>query len=161
MRSRPYTEYLDKYYGGKKNHSFWREWTIERSLFAGSISYFLLRDVSIISISYQLETFMPDVGSCSGYTESSAYLWEFPRCFGLESIWKSKWSTISTFTRFKIITTLGEMFGLLCSQPTTTRFPKDMLGKWDNLLISMMQSPVLLSLLLVLYLEIDKRKFNG
>ena len=48
MRSRSFGDYLDKYYGGKKNNSFWREWTIERSFFAGGLSYFLLRDVQII-----------------------------------------------------------------------------------------------------------------
>ena len=45
---RSVSEYLDKYVGGKKNHTFWREWTVERSLLTGAFSYFLLRDVSVI-----------------------------------------------------------------------------------------------------------------
>ena len=47
FNSRNYGEYLEKYYGGKKNNSFWREWTIERSVLAGCLSYFLLRDVRV------------------------------------------------------------------------------------------------------------------
>jgi hypothetical protein len=45
IKSRTMGAYLDRYYGGKQNNSFWREWTIERNIFAGAISYFVLRDV--------------------------------------------------------------------------------------------------------------------
>jgi hypothetical protein len=48
IKSRTTATYLDRYYGGKQNNSFWREWTVERNIFAGAISYFVLRDVKII-----------------------------------------------------------------------------------------------------------------
>jgi hypothetical protein len=75
---------MDKYYGGKRNNSFWREWTIERSLIAGSLSYLLLRDVSILLNSSPLETSMLDAGLCFGCSENIALPSGHPSSSGLE-----------------------------------------------------------------------------
>jgi hypothetical protein len=37
------SEVLDKYYGGKRNHTYWREWTIEKFIMGWGLGYLLLR----------------------------------------------------------------------------------------------------------------------
>lgn len=36
-------EYIDKYHTGKRDHTFWRSWTIEKFGIGYAVSYLLLR----------------------------------------------------------------------------------------------------------------------
>lgn len=128
IRTRSFGDYLDKYYGGKKNNSFWREWTVERSFLAGALSYFLLRDVHNCLISFPSETSTPDAGSCSGSMPSTALRWEPRSSSTQERTWGWTWSMTSTSIRWRTTMNHGEMLSLPCFLLMTTRSQSDMPG---------------------------------
>lgn len=41
------SDYAEKYHTGKRDHTFWREWTVQKFGFGYAISYLILRELPI------------------------------------------------------------------------------------------------------------------